>query len=432
MLRHNIHRVNLPLLFNSLIILLYAGCIQAETLQQAWQQAIEHNYQLKSAEAQTLSSQQQLDSAQGLRLPQLTIGGSYTQLSETPAAKTQIAGRTATFNMSEPSSGNAKALVTLPVFTSGRISHTIESAKANLAATKQQQAVTLQAIKQRVAQAYINVLRAESSVKVAQSHADSLQSHAQDVNNLYAQGMVARNDKLAASVELANAEQQVVQAKNTLDIMRAQYNQLLVRDLTTQVTVSTDFPEAPLGTLEELSQQALKVRPEITLLTQQMTSFEQQAKSVKATLLPQIAINGGYKYQENRYQAFEGMWQVGVGMDWKLFDGSTRHQGNALATQALALKQQLNDVTTQIALQVRQAWLDVQETQKRLEVTQQAIEQAEENLKVTINRYQQGLSTNTDVLKAEELRTTTHDNYNTAYFDHQQAKINLRWAIGIL
>ena len=37
MLRHNLHRVNLPLLLNSLIILLYAGSIQAETLQQAWQ-----------------------------------------------------------------------------------------------------------------------------------------------------------------------------------------------------------------------------------------------------------------------------------------------------------------------------------------------------------------------------------------------------------
>ncbi len=432
MLRHQINNIQFSIISPALLALFLAGNGQAETLSQAWQQAIEHNYQLKSAAAQTQSSQQQLSAAQGQRLPQLTIGGSYTQLSETPAAKTQIGGRTATFNMSEPGSGNAKALVTLPVFTSGRISYNVESAKANLAATEQQQAVTLQAIKRRVAQAYINVLRAQSGLKVAQSHVDSLKAHVQDVNNLYAQGMVARNDQLAASVELANAEQRVVQAKNLLDIRYAQYNQLLVRDLTAPVTVSEEFPEIPLGTLKDLTQQALKARPEITRLTEQMRSLQQQSKSIKAQLLPQIAINGGYKYQENRYQAFEGMWQVGVGMDWKLFDGSTRHRGNALATQALALKQQLGDVSSQIALQVRQAWLDVEETQKRLEVTRQAIDQSEENLKVTTNRYQQGLSTNTDVLKAEDLRTTTHDNYNKAYYDHQQSKINLRWAVGIL
>jgi outer membrane protein TolC len=428
---HHSSAIIFPILLSGLL-LLHASTTRAETLQQAWQRAIEHNYRLKSATAQTQASRQQLSAAQGQRLPQLNIGGSYTQLSETPSAKTQIGGREAVFAMSEPSSGNAKALVTLPVFTSGRISHNIESAKSSLAATQQQQAVTLQAIKLRVAQAYINVLRAESGVKVAQSHVDSLKAHANDVNNLYTQGMVAKNDKLAAHVELANAEQRLVQAKNTLDISRAQYNQLLVRELTDAVSVSAEFPDSPVGTLENLTQQAWKSRPEIAQLTDQMAAFEQQAKSVKAQLLPQIAINGGYQYQENRYQAYEGIWQVGVGMDWKLFDGSTRHQSNALAAQALALKQQLSNIRTQIALQVRQAWLDVQETQKRLDVTQQAIEQAEENLKVTTNRYQQGLSTNTDVLKAEDLRTTTHDNHNNAFFDHQQAKINLLWAVGIL
>lgn len=415
-----------------LMVFLNVFNVQAETLEQAWQQAIEHNYRLKSAKAQTQASQQQLYSAQGQRLPKLNISGSYTQLSETPAAKTQIGGQTATFNMSEPSSGNAKVMLSMPVFTSGRISHNIQSAKASLEATEQQQFVALQEIKHRIAQAYINVLRAESSVKVAQSHVDSIKAHAHDVDNLYAQGMVARNDQLAANVELADAQQRIVQVENNLDIMRAQYNQLLVRSLTDSVSVSADFPDIPAGTLDDLTEQALKVRPEITVLFNQIASLEQQAKSIKAGLLPQVAINGGYQYQQNRYQAFEGIWQVGVGMDWKLFDESTRHQGNAVIRQSLALKEQLNDLNTQISLQVRQAWLDVQETLKRIKVTQQAIDHAEENMKMNTNRYQQGLATNTDVLKAEDLRTLTHDNYNNAHFDHEQAKINLRWAVGIL
>ena len=119
-------------------------------------------------------------------------------------------------------------------------------------------------------------------------------------------------------------------------------------------------------------------------------------------------------------------------MNWRLFDGSTRHRGESLSKQALSVTEQQQDLRSRIALQVRKAWLDREETRRRIEVTQQAIVQADENLKVTMNRYQQGLSTNTDVLKAEDLRTLTHDNYNNARFDLEQANIQLRWATGSL
>ncbi len=177
--------------------------------------------------------------------------------------------------------------------------------------------------------------------------------------------------------------------------------------------------------LSALIQQAVSNRPEMAMLLQNRTALKRQADSIKARLLPQLSVKGGYQYQENRYQAFEGIWQVGVGMNWRLFDGSTRHQGESLVRQAMSIKEQQEDLQSQIALQVRKAWMDREETRKRIKVTQQAIAQADENLKVTMNRYQQGLSTNTDVLKAEDLRTMTHDNFNNARFDLEQAKIQL-------
>lgn len=143
-------------------------------------------------------------------------------------------------------------------------------------------------------------------------------------------------------------------------------------------------------------------------------------------------MNGGYQYQENRYQVSQGLWMVNVGMQWKLFDGSTRHSSDAINRQAISLKEQRDDLGSIISLQVRQAWLDIQEAKKRIEVTQQAIAQADENLKVTTDRYQQGLSTNTEVLKAEDLRTKTHDNFNNASYDAALASLRLRRAVGIL
>lgn len=427
--------INKTHLYCGLFSVLVGACapaVSAETLEEAWDSAINNNHQIKAAETDTSAAEQQLYSAEGQRLPELNVSTGYTQLSETPAAQTEIGGQTARFNTSQPGSMNAQAIATLPIYTGGRISHNISAAEASLEAAQHNEITTLMNIKMQVAEAYITVLRAESIQQVMQSHVDSLKAHVEDVNNLFEQGMVARNDVLAANVELVNAQQQVVQADNRLDIAKASYNRLLDRNLAEEVKLVRQFPEMPREDLDGLSTNAMKQRSELVVLTRQIESLEQQARSVKSGILPQVAINGGYQYQENRYQAFESMWMVNADLRWKLFDGSTRHQSDAISRQAISLKEQRNDLTSMIGLEVRQAWLDCQETQKRIAVTSQAIEQADENLKVTTDSYQQGLSTNTDVLKAEDLRTTSHDNFNNANYDAALAILRLRRAIGVL
>ncbi|MBF6648698.1 TolC family protein [Methylobacter sp. BlB1] len=414
------------------VLVTTAPAVSAETLEEAWNSAIDNNHQIKAAKIDTSAAEEQLNSAKGQRLPELNVSSGYTQRSETPGAVTQIDGRTAQFNTQQPGNMDAQAIATLPIYTGGRISHDINAAEASLQAAQHNETTAQLDIKMQVAEAYIAVLRAESSLQVAKSHVDSLKAHVVDVNNLFDQGMVARNDVLAANVELVNAEQQVVQAGNRLDIAKASYNRLLDRNLEDEVKLVKQFPEMPKEDLKALNNDALKQRSELAVLTRQIESLEQQAQSVKAGVLPQVAINGGYQYQENRYQAAESMWLVNAGVKWKLFDGSTRHQSDAISRQAISLKEQRDDLTSAIGLQVRQAWLDYQEAQKRVAVTQQAIEQAEENMRVTTDSYQQGLSTNTDVLKAEDLRTTSHDNFNNANYDAAQAALRLRRAVGVL
>lgn len=414
------------------LIIFTAKVALAETLEDAWGSALNNNHQIKSAKANTSASEQQLHSAEGQRLPDLNVSSGYTQFSETPAAKTQIAGQSAQFSTAQAGSVKAQAIASVPIFTSGRISHNIDAAEASLQAVQSNEITSVLTVKMQVAEAYITVLRMESALQVAESHVDSLTAHNKDVNNLFDQGMVARNDVLAANVELVNAQQQVVQASNQLDIARARYNQLLDRNLADEVKLAHQFPEVPQGTLNDLSSNALKQRPELVALAQQIESLGQQALSVKSGLLPQVAVNGGYQYQENRYQAFEGMWMANVGVEWKLFDGSSGHRSDAITRQAISLKEQRDDLSSMISLQVRQAWLDIQETQKRIAVTQQSIAQADENLKVTTDRYQQGLSNNTEVLKAEDLRTISHGNFNNANYDAALATLHLRRAVGIL
>ncbi len=407
-----------------------ATTVQAETLEEAWTAALNTNHQIKTAQANTDVSQEQLQAAQGANLPELNVGSSYTQYNETPSAKTNIGGQSARFAMQQDGSVRAQAMATLPIYTSGRITHNINAAQATLDATQANEQVAALNLKMQVADSYIAVLRAEDGVQVAQSHVQSLENHQKDVKNLFEQGIVAKNDVLAAEVELLNAKQTLTQSVNAYDNAKARYNQLLTRQLNTKVELTKKFPESLKTSLENLNQSALNQRPELLVLNEQIEALHEQTKAMKAGLMPQVAVNGGYQYQQNRYQAYEGLWQANLGVDWKLYDGSTNHKGDALEKQALALKEQREELSGQILLQVRQAWLDSEETQQRLQVAKQTIVQADENLKVTTDRYQQGLATHTDVIQAEDLRTRSHNNFNNATYDFVLASLKMKRAVG--
>lgn len=404
----------------------------AETLEQVFAEALNKNQLIHAAKADTQASEQQLFAAEGQYLPKLSVSTGYTQFNETPSAKANFGGQSVQFPMNQAGSFNAQAMVSIPVFTSGKIEHNIDAAKAINLATQHNEVATALNIKLKVANAFIAILRSQKSLMVAQSHVTNLKAHVKDVNNLYQQGVIARNDLLAAQVKLSNAKQRVIQQDNQLDIAKAQLNQLLNRKLSTEVELAEAFPEVSADDLTALFKQALKQRPELDVLAEQIHSLEAQAQSEKANLLPQINFNGGYQYQENKYQAFEGLWMANVTLNWTLFDGSTHHRSQAVKQQALSLKSQRDDFINNIHLQIRQAWLGIQETMKRIEVAKQAIEQADENLRVSTERYQQGLAVQTEALDAEDLRTQIYNNFHNAEYDFSMAKLNLRYALGIL
>ena len=158
-----------------------------------------------------------------------------------------------------------------------------------------------------------------------------------------------------------------------------------------------------------------------------------QAAGLSSSTWPQLALSGGFNYQQNKYQVFQDLWSATLGLKWDIFDGGvTRHNANALIQKAGSLINLRNDAASIIALQVRQACLDVEETHKRIDVTRDAVAQSEENLKVVKDRYREGVGTNTEVLDAEILRTRSHTNYYNAIYDAVMANIRLKYAAGDL
>ena len=178
---------------------------------------------------------------------------------------------------------------------------------------------------------------------------------------------------------------------------------------------------------------ALEARGELKGLAAQADALASQARAERGKILPQLALTGSYMHFDNQILDRQDFSMVGVGVTWNLFDGGqARNRAAALKSASRAQQSRLDDLRSQIALEVRQDWLGVQEAQARLKASGEAVAQAEENLRMSRELYGVGLATNTQVLDAVTLQVEAVSNRDNALLDESLSRLRLARAVGDL
>jgi outer membrane protein TolC len=281
----------------------------------------------------------------------------------------------------------------------------------------------------------VEVLRARKALAVADSNVRTLESLVGDISAMYERELVPKNELLAVQVALADARQNRLRAANAAEIAQAAYNRRLGEPLDRVAVLEEQVPEpgALPADLAALVQLATERRTELAALGEQAKAYGQMAKVERSRVLPQVSVSGGYNYLENQFLDDEEFAMAGVAFQWALFDGGqSRQRAAAMERNRRATEEQREDAESLIALQVRQAWLGVEETLQRVQVSAGAVDQAEENLRIARERYGAGLGTQTQLLEAETLRVQALNNRDNAALDAALARLRLARAAGSL
>ncbi len=407
----------------------------AETLEDAWRFALANDQRLEASQWNLSAAQSTWSAARAERFPSLSLGSDYYVLSDQPKVSVEmpLLSSPVSFPILDRESAGFHAVVTQPIYTFGRISNGIAAAQEGVRANEAEVQRTRLDIKMNVAEIYVVVLRAVRLVDVVEAKVVSLDGHNRDVTNMFDKGLVSRNDLLAGQVAWADSKQQALQARNGLRVAQAAYNRALGRSLIEPVSLAELQEEEVVGEVDDLTQAALQLRPELVALSAQARALQDQAASERAKNTPQVSLAGGYAYQENKQITPNGLAGVLLGVEWKAFDsGRVSNRAASLCEKAEAMIRLRRDAETMIALEVRQKWLDLQTARERLVVTRQATAQADENLRVVRERYLQQVGTNTEVLDAETLRVQAYTNFYNSTYESVLARLRLRRAVGSL
>ena len=408
-----------------------------ETLDDAWALALQQDHSLAAARNQAEAAGFEAQAARAQRWPTVAVGGSYTQLDDSPAFDFSFTGLPLTPPelFADDNFMMGSATLTVPLFTSGRISSSIAAAEAHERGVGAQVTAATSDVKLAVADAYVGVLRARKANDVARSNVQTLEALTRDTTSMFERELVPKNELLAVQVALADARQNELRAANAAEVAAASYNRRLGAPLDRPVELSESLavPVELSQDLPALVEQAQSRRTELVAFDAQAEAYGQLARTERSRVLPQVALSGGYQYLENQFLDDETVGMAGIGVQWAMFDGGqSRKRAAALDRNRRATEQQRADASSQIELQVRQAYLGIQESRQRVEVTAQAAEQADENLRIARERYTAGLGTQTQLLQAETLRVQALRNRDDATLDAGLAQLRLARAVGAL
>jgi outer membrane protein TolC len=284
-----------------------------------------------------------------------------------------------------------------------------------------------------VTRTYVGVLAATRLTGLAKQTVHLLDRQLEVTNDLYRQGQVAANDRLAVEVQRKGRELSLIKANNARAIALAALNRLLGQALDSEVTL-IDILGQPTwaGGIADATRLALLYRPDLAGARARIRAGQAGVRSAKASLLPRVYLFGDYS-GTNDSRILNKTWaEGGVGVSFSIFDGgATMAQAGRALEELAQLEDAAADRLDQVRLEVRQAWLSLSSSRERVGVAESALKLAEDNLTRTQDRYRQGLASSTDVLADEDRLAQARFNHAEALYDQHIAYAELVHAIGI-
>jgi outer membrane protein len=326
-----------------------------------------------------------------------------------------------------------------PIFTGFALYNQYKIADLGLDIAEFTEKLTRQDVILDAKNAYFLILKAQKLMDVADETVKQIAAQKDVAENMYQVGMSPLNDLLQSQVQLANAKQALITAKNNLDLTKSQFNTLLRRQVNSPVSVVDILDFTPwVQSIEDCLSQAKNNRLEIQVTDLEIQIAGKDYKLSQRDFYPSVNLVGTWTKRGTDWDVDGGkgisdkdFWDIRATATWDFWQwGRTSYGVKEKLSRLSQAKLRKEQVLDNIDLEVKQAYLKVQESQKNITTIEKAIEQAKENLRITEERYKEQVSTTTDVLVAQTLLTETMTNYYNALYDFKIAKAILYRGLG--
>lgn len=429
------------------------------TLQQLERFAVTQQPQMLIARSQTDSAAGTVEQARSGFFPQLTAIGEYTYgdsvrpvsvpsgsgtgssnstASSSASASSQsstLAPNGTTVNLSGPTGFWDFGLsATQLIYDFGQTSGRYRSASEALDSERFAERTALLQVLLSVRSAYFTARADKDLVSVALETLQDQETHLTQVQGMVQVGTQPQIALAQQRAAVANAEVQLITARNNYDTAKAQLNQAAgLRegtdyDVGDEIIPPVEDEEQPLETLVA---KALAARPEMATLAKQREAQEATISATKGAYGPTLSAIGSVAEEGTALNGLQPFWSVGVLLSWPIFQGGLTHGQVRTAEAALANitgQQALEDL--QVRFGVDSARLAVRAAKATIGAAQDAVTNAREQLRLAEQRYATGVGSIIELDDAQVAYTTAAAQLVQARYSLATARAQLLAALG--
>ena len=282
-----------------------------------------------------------------------------------------------------------------------------------------------------VKQAYYELLRTKRNQDVAREVVGQYEHHLMQAKAFFEIGTKPKFDITKAEVDLSNAKLNLLKAENAFRVARVTLNNALglPKAPDFEIQDSLAFQRAEVD-LDEALKKAYERRPDLQSIIVKEKALDETIALQKKGYYPDLTGDAFYGWGGNSFPLDHG-WTVGATLNVPLFSGlSTKYQVNEARANLAVLKANEEALRQSIYLEVKQAWLNLQEADDRIVTAEISVRQAEENLELANGRYASGVGSPIEVTDALVAESNAKTSYIAALYDYKVSQAKMDKATG--
>ena len=438
------------LLLMAIMVFAPAGNSGAEgpvtlNMEAAVKMGLERNQSLQAVREQVKGREYGTYSARGAFGPSLSTSYGYTRLDESPRTREFDIDMDATppdidVRTRHGSRDRWELNINIyqPLFTGFNLLSTYEKSKLAHEQSKSQLSRAELELVLEIQTSFLDLLAARESVRVAEDSLTRLNSHLDVSRSFYDVGLVPRQHVLEAKVDVSEAEQELISARNRVDTLESRLNMLLGLPRNMEVVYEGRLEFVPFTLdLDESRDRALQNRPDIIIADKSIQMALQDERITASDMYPHVGATfdvfrrGDDPTVSGSAMEDRSEWRAGVQMQWTLFEwGRTYYAREQARQETRQLVAEYEDLLQNVSFEVKSDYLLIQESRQRIKVARQGLEEAKESYRMAQARYEAQVGTSTQVLDAQANLTAAEARLINAESDFLKAVASIYRAMG--
>jgi len=389
-------------------------------------------------------SNAELSEAQSDRLPSLTATGNFTRSNNPVFVFGSLLeqgefgpSNFAINSLNHPDAlNNFRSSLTLrfPVFDQRATKTRIATARIRQQQADHQTNLVEQRIRFEVIKTYYGVLLAQAKLKVAEDAVKTADADVKRARDLVESGVAVLSDLLAARVQLSQFRQEEIQLSGELVTAVAALNVALGLPIETPQQPSDELVDRrfTVDAVNVLSSGALESRPDYQRAVLSSREAAERLSAARGERLPRVDAFVSAGVSSEHLTSGSGDYAAGASVSFNLFDaGRNSRIEQAKAAQSIAYAEQ-EQLANQIRFEIVRAYQQYVTARERLEAVAEVSAQASETLRIVQDRYHVGITTITELLRAETALVRARSDVLAARYDQYLSYANVLLSTGQL